>query len=252
MTGKKPAFAIQFSIGFLMLLIVSCSANAPEPTPTPTPTATQTPTLTSTPTNTATETHTATVTLTPTETLSPTPSETPTPEQVVALAIANGNCRVGPGEAYIAVSVFDEGDSAIAQGRDYDGKWVWLQPPFFNQRCWVHSANMEFSSDLIAWVNFVVTSINPHPDVPAPSGVTAVRNNGSVTFSWNPIPSAPEVGYLLEVRQCLNGFLLDAAYSTGGTSITLNDAKDCGGASHGTLRGKNKLGYSSAITLPWP
>jgi len=237
-----------------MLVFSACSAIAPEPTatinPSLTPSDTHTATFTST--QTATQTHTATITLTPTETLSPTPSETATPEELVALAIANGNCRVGPGEAYIAVSVFDEGDSAPVQGRDYDGRWVWLQPPDFNQRCWVHSSNMEFNSDLIIGVSYVVTSLTAHGDVPAPSGVGSVRNNGSVTFSWNPIPSAPEVGYLLEVRQCLNGSLIDAAYATGATAITLNDVKDCGGGSHGTLRGKNKLGYSVAIPLPWP
>ena len=240
------------------LFLAACGALAPEPTatptatPTPTHTATATATDTPTPSNTPTASHTPTITLTPTETLSPTPSNTPTPEPVTALAVRNGNCRVGPGEAYVAVSVFDEGDEAQAQGRDYDGDWVWLQPPNFNQRCWVHADNMEFSSDLRENVPFVVTSVTAHPEVPAPSGVNAVRNGKQITFSWNAIPSAPEVGYLLEVRQCLNGNLVDFAYATGGTSITLNDTGDCGGGAFGELRGKNKLGYSVAVKLPWP
>ena len=171
---------------------------------------------------------------------------------MIALAVRNGNCRVGPGEAYISVSVFDEGHEAVARGRDFDSDWVWLQPPDFNQRCWVHAGNMEFSSDMRSGVPFVVTSVVTNSEVPAPSGVSAVRNGNSVTFSWNAIPSAPEVGYLIEARQCLNGNLIDFAYATGGTSITLNDTADCGGGAFGELRGKNKLGYSSAVRLPWP
>jgi hypothetical protein len=150
------------------------------------------------------------------------------------------------------VSVFDEGHEAVAQGRDYDGEWVWLQPPDFNQRCWVHAGNMEFSSDLRSSVPFVVTSVVTNPEVDAPTGVTAMRNGNSITFSWNAIFQTFEVGYLLEMRQCLNGNLVDFSYATGGTSITLNDTDDCGGGAFGELRGKNKLGYSSAVRLPWP
>lgn len=142
-------------------------------------------------------------------------------------------------------------DTVLVQGRDYDGDWVWLQPSNLNRRCWVASSNLEFNGD-VKQVNFVTTSISSHPEVPAPSGVVAVRNNGSVTISWNAIPNAPEVGYLLEVVQCLNGFLVDAAYATEGTSITLNDGTDCAGSSRGVLYGKNKLGYSTAVTIPWP
>ena len=239
-----------------IFLLASCGATTPEANATAPPSDTQAPTHTSTDTatatQTATETLTPTITLTPTETLSPTPSETPTPAPVIALAVRNGNCRVGPGEAYISVSVFDEGHEAVALGRDYDGDWVWLQPPDFNQRCWVHAGNMEFSSDLRAGVAFIVTSVVTNSEVDAPTGVTAVRNGNTITFSWNAIFQTFEVGYLLEVRQCLNGNLVDFSYATGGTSITLNDTADCGGGAFGELRGKNKLGYSSAVRLPWP
>ena len=246
----RPHRVFAVWIALTALLLGACQAIAPD-TPTPTPTSTATSTNTPTLTNTATITLTPTITQTPTETLSPTPSDTPTPEAIVANATANGNCRVGPDEAYISVSVFDAGDEAVVEGRDYNGEWVWLQPPFFNQRCWVHSANMEFSSDLMAGVNYIVTSLTAHSEVPAPGGVSSARNGGQVTFSWNAIPSAPEVGYLLEVRQCLNGVAIDAAYATQGTSLTINDSTDCGN-SGGTLRGKNKLGYSTPVNLPWP
>jgi hypothetical protein len=171
---------------------------------------------------------------------------------VIASAARSGNCRVGPGEAYIPVSVFDEGDVAEAQGRDYDGEWVWLQPSDFNQRCWVHTANVEFEGDLREGVPFVVTSVVTNSEVDAPKGVTAERNGNTITFSWNAIFQTFEVGYLLEVRQCLSGNLVDFAYATEGTSITLNDTNDCGGGAFGELRGKNKLGYSAAVKLPWP
>ena len=253
MDGKRLIIVL-----LLLILGVAACAAPPEPTPSPTPSpiptdsATAPPTDTPTATETPTASDTATITLTPTETLSPTPSNTPTPEPVIAIATRNGNCRVGPGEAYIPVAVFDEGHEAKAQGRDYDGDWVWLQPPDFNQRCWVHAGNMEFSSELRENVPFVVTSVSPHPEVPAPTGVTSQRNGNTVTFSWNAIPSAPEVGYLIEARQCLNGNLVDFAYATGGTSITLNDTGDCGGGSYADLYGKNKLGYSTSVRMPYP
>ena len=244
----------------LLTLALATAGCAAPPTPTPTSTLSPTNTETDTPmpsdTPTATETptpsDTPTSTLSPTATLSPTPSNTPTPEAVTALAVRSGNCRVGPGEAYIPVAVFDEGHEAEAQGRDYDGDWVWLQPPDFNQRCWVFAENMEFSNDLRENVPFVVTSVSAHAEVPAPTGVTSQRNGNTVTFSWNPIPSAPEVGYLIEARQCLNGNLVDFAYATGGTSITLNDTGDCGGGMYADLYGKNKLGYSTSVRMPYP
>ena len=94
-----------FVLVFLLAVFsVSCSSLAPDPTLTPTASNTETAaaTLTHTVTFTHTATNSATITLTPSETLLPTPSETPAPEQVVGSAIANGNCRVGPSEAYIA------------------------------------------------------------------------------------------------------------------------------------------------------
>ena len=87
----------------IIFLLASCGAATPEANATLRPSDTQVPTQTSTDTatatHTATETLTPTITLTPTKTLSPTPSETPTPAPVIALAVRNGHCRVGPGEA---------------------------------------------------------------------------------------------------------------------------------------------------------
>lgn len=235
----------------LLLALVACAPAEPEATATPELSHTATNTLTPSPTLTATTTLTPTPSLTPTTTLTPAPSDTPTPEALSALSIANANCRWGPGTAYIDYGVFHEGDSAVVEARDFTNSWIYIQPPNLDRHCWVIVSAVELSGE-ITEVGTAPPNIPTNSEVPSPSGITAVRNGGQVTISWNHIPDAPERGYLLEVVLCVNGFRINQAFAAEGTSITLNDGTDCSGPSSGTIRGRNKLGYSSAVTIPWP
>jgi hypothetical protein len=89
--------------------------------------------------------------------------------------------------------------------------------------------------------------------VPSPSGVSASRSGDKVTISWAAAPSAPELEYLIEAIVCTSGgYLLEVSYNTTGTSFKMTDTQTCGGASFGTLRVANKLGYSNAVNIPWP
>lgn len=234
----------------LLALAAACGTATPEATATQRPTATYS--ETPEPSETATATHTATATLTPTDTVSPTPSETATPEPLSIEAVeGNANCRWGPGTAYIEYGVLRQGDMAVIEGRDYSNTWAYVQPPNLNRHCWVALSAVEINGDIRS-VGLVVPNLYPREDVPAPGGVSAVRNGDNVTISWSAVPDAPEVGYLLEVIQCINGYAVNAAYATESTSITLKDGTDCAGNSQGRLRAKNKLGYSNAVNIPWP
>lgn len=220
---------------------------------TATPTHTNTPTPTYTPTPTPTPTPTATPTPTPKATA--TPTETSTPEAPTALGLMNAFCRWGPGEDYRVTGVMLHRDeSALVEGKRItgDGTWYLVRLPEAKYACWVHSTTFELQGDA-GTVRLAHVNVPSNSSVPAPSGVTASRNGGKVTVSWKAAPSAPELEYLIEGIICTeNGYLLEVAYSTTSTSMTLTDTKGCNSESFGTLRTANKLGYSSAVQIPWP
>jgi len=253
MKSHVPRLGPWAVLSAVLWLATSCASPAPDPTTTLLPA-----TNTKAATETDTATPTASVTLTPTEsdtptvTLSPTVTETATAEPLTVEAVeGNANCRWGPGTAYIEFTTFQKGDKVLVEGRDYTNSWVYIHPTGLEGGCWVALSAVVLSGDIRA-VGLVVPNLYPSDEVPVPGGVTAERNGGKVTFSWNAVANAPEVGYLLEVIQCLNGFAINASYATDNTSITLNDGTDCSVKSEGTLRSKNKLGYSRSVELPWP
>ncbi len=244
--GSAPGALLLLALG----LLSACASPTPEPTATLPPSETNT--STTAPTDTPSLTLTPTVTLTPSETVSPTPSETVTPEPLSITAVeGNANCRWGPGTAYIEFASLLVGQTAAVEGRDYSSTWAYIELPDYDRHCWVALSAVEINGD-IKDVGAVAPNLFPRDDVPVPSGVSADRNGGNVTISWNPVPDAPEVGYLIEIIQCVNGYAINAAYATENTSITIKDGTDCGVDSQGTLRSKNKLGYSNAVNIPWP
>lgn len=220
---------------------------------TSTPTYTLTPTSTSTPT--PTETPTPTATLTPTPEATTTPTETPTPEKPMAVASVNAFCRWGPGEAYRASGALFRKDAfASIEGKRItgDGTWYLIDMADVSWKCWVHSSTVEILGDKgsirLAHVNVPVNS-----SVPSPSGVKASRNGDKVSISCKAAPAAPELEYLLEAIVCTSGgYLLEVSYNSTDPKFTITDAKTCDGDSFGTLRVANKLGYSSAVKIPWP
>ncbi len=223
------------------------------PTSTSTNTATFTPTSTITPTTTPTQTHspTPTVTDTPIPTETPTASITPTAVPPTVTAIMDANCRYGPGKAYLFAYGFYEGYEGKLKGRNETTTWLWIQPEGLSWSCWVAASTVTASVELdtvpVVWVQLYV-----HPEVPAPSGVTANRSGQKVIISWNPAPPAIELAYLIEARICSGGFLYDVAYSTTNTSYTITDETSCARDSYGQLRVSNKLGYGPAVSIPWP
>ncbi len=217
----------------------------PTNTATPTPTNTPTPTLTLTPTP----------TLNPTPEATATPTETSTPEAPMALALMNAFCRWGPGEAYRSTGLLFRKDMiALIEGKRItgDGTWYLIRMEDAKWSCWVHSTTFELQGEKSA-VRLAQVIVPVNSSVPSAGGVSASRSGDKVTISWAAAPSAPELEYLIEAIVCTsNGYLLEVAYSTMGTSFKMTDTKQCSGASFGTVRVANKLGYASAVKILWP
>lgn len=83
-------------------------------------------------------------------------------------------------------------------------------------------------------------------------GVGAGRSGSSVNISWSAAAPAVELAYFIEARICSGGFPVDVFYTTTSTSISLTDETSCGPDSYGQVRVQNKLGYSTAVSIPWP
>ena len=222
---------------------------------TATPTATHTPMPTETPT--PTPTSTPAPTLSPTPEVTSTPTETPTPEAPTAKALMNAFCRWGPGESYRdSGKLFKKDTDAAIEGKRVTGGGTWYLIRMMDAKwsCWVHSTTFEIIGDASA-IRLKPVYVPENSSVPSPSGISASRSGDKVTISWSTAPSAPELEYLFEGVVCTSGgYLLEVAYNTTKTSMTLTDAQTCNGAiaSFGTLRMANKLGYSKAVKIPWP
>ena len=240
-----------------------CSSAAP---PTDTPTATDVP-PTDIPTETATLTHTPTSTMTPspaitntatitptasfasTETETSTPTNTPTPPPPEITADASLNCRYGPNSAYLYAWGVDEGKTATLDGRNYASTWFWVQPWDALFHCWVTASGATANVDLNT-VPVVYPPLQTSPSVAPPKGMGANRSGSSVTISWSAAPPSVELAYLIEARICSGGFPVDVFFTTTSTSLTVTDQTSCSADSYGQVRVQNKLGYSTAVSIP--
>jgi len=249
----------------LAFLVAGCNSAAPAtetptatkvpPTETPAKVATPTYTPTSTPTPSPTLTSTATITptasFTPTATVTDLPTHSPTPPPPEIMADVNLNCRYGPDQAYLYAWGVDEGKTATLDGRNYASTWFWVQPWDAVFHCWVTSSGATENVDL-STVPVVYPPLQTNPSVAPAKGVGANRSGSSVNISWSASPPAVELAYLVEARICSGGFPVDVFYTTTSTSLTLTDQTSCGADSYGQVRVQNKLGYSTAVSIPWP
>jgi hypothetical protein len=165
-----------------------------------------------------------------------------------------GNCRWGPGTAYLIAGVaIHEDEIAAVEGRNIGlgGAWYWIQIEGVAYHCWVHSSTVTVNGDPNK-LPYVVANVPTNASVSATTNVNASRNGNNVTITWSAAPPAVDLGYLIEAQVCIDGNLFNAAYDTTATSYTLRDDTDCSIKSNGTLRVFNKLGYSTAVTIPWP
>ena len=233
------------------------TATVPPPTETATATSTAPATYTSTPTATSSPTHTPTPSDTPTPSSTPTPSDTPLPTETPTLppaeitADGNLNCRYGPNQNYLYAWGVDEGRTASLDGRNYESTWLWVQPWDATFHCWVVASGATANVDL-STVPVVYPPLQTNASIAPPRGVSANRSGSSVTISWSAAPPSVELAYLIEARICSGGFPVDVVVTTTSTSYSLTDQTSCSSDSYGQLRVQNKLGYSTAVSIPWP
>jgi len=270
MNGYKEEVHVMkkhFLVLFISLLLASC--NLPQSStalPTLGPaspiqpafvTPMFTPSLTILPTDTITIAPTSTATLTPSPSDTPTSTAvstqtgTPTQQNPTAVSKANSSCLYGPNSAYLYIYGLTPGASATIQGRDAAGDWLWVQPTGTKLYCWVYASLVSVSVDIKS-IPVENPPLPTNPSVRPPSSVHATRSGSSVTISWNAAAPAVQLGYLIEASVCSNGLVLGVVVTTTNTSLTLTDGTTCKYASSGQLRVQNKLGYSTAVNIPWP
>jgi hypothetical protein len=151
----------------------------------------------------------------------------------------------------IGVDYLEEGESAAAEGRDWDDTWYWVQLEGLSYKCWVSASVVEVNFEPKS-LKYIPVNVPTNNKVPSAKGVTAWRNGKQVTISWNAAPSAPELEYLLEATLCFNGYQDSVAYATENTSMTLSDDQNCSRDSFARLYVVNKLGYAKPVDVPWP
>ena len=261
---KRPVSRIFFGL-ILCIALTACAQSQTQPAPmiaqptdtavpstdTAEPSLTPSPTTEPSPTQNASPSPSSTITETPTPEDSPTPSATPTAETAVATALGSINCRYGPDKQYLYAWGLSEGDTADVKGKNAGGAWLWVTPHDTIWNCWITTSAVELNVDIDS-IAVIYPALLTHPEVGAPSGVHAQRNGDKVTVSWNPAPFSVDLGYLIEARVCLGAYPWDLVFSTTNTAYTITDPKTCSTGSYGTLRVFNKLGYSTAVTIPWP
>jgi hypothetical protein len=258
-----------YLMAFVLLLLAACTLSPSQPaspvptnivvsqTPTKAPTSlpSATITITSSPTSLPTNTPTASFTPfpsnTPTLLSTPTQTGTPTTEQPIAISKAASNCRYGPNAAYLYLYGLTAGSTARVLGRNYAGDWLWVQPSNTQLLCWVATTAVNLNVD-IKDISVQYPPLPTNPSVQPPTGVLATRSGNLVTISWNAAAPALQLGYLIEASVCSKGFLIDVVATTPSLSYKLTDEKTCTQASSGQVRVQNKLGYSTAVKIPWP
>jgi len=80
-------------------------------------------------------------TATPTE--EPAPTEKPEDCDPTVTALLDLNCRVGPGTGFENVGTLLEGESALVDGQNSAGTWVWILNPDAMGHCWVWREGVE-------------------------------------------------------------------------------------------------------------
>jgi hypothetical protein len=227
----------------------------PTPSPTPSATPTQTPTASATATATATATITPTPSTTPTPTITLTPSITPTPTFDFPDVTVNtqAHCRYGDGTAYLHAGDLFPGDHGLLWNRNYSTTWYWVKWEKQDWPCWVSASVVDVEGDPKTVVVY---------DPPLPKStlygpvqkVDATRQGNDVVVQWESVWMTEDDfrGYLIEARICRDGYLIDVAVHTDGTSQLFDDDKSCEGDSYGKLYAVEKHGYTAPVSIPWP
>ncbi|MBN1267546.1 MAG: CSLREA domain-containing protein [Anaerolineales bacterium] len=73
----------------------------------------------------------------------PAPAEVPEDCEATVTALQDLNCRLGPGTAFQNVGTLLQGESALVDGQNSAGTWVWILNPDALGHCWVWREGVE-------------------------------------------------------------------------------------------------------------
>lgn len=260
MLSRGSAFWIWMALIIASVLVSACQASVAlfatatptttdTPTQTATATATYTPTITSTPTITLTPTVTSTPTITPTFTITP----TPTFDFPDVTVLQQAHCRYGPAQGYLHAGDLYAGDRGLVWNRNWNASWLWVKWEKQEWPCWVSASVVQIEGDPYTVVEYYHPL--PRSTLYGPTKkVWADRSGDKVTISWEAVymTEDDDRGYMLKVRHCVNGYLIDSVIATSQTSYTLTDEQSCSGESRGGVYVVEKHGYTDPVVIPWP
>jgi hypothetical protein len=203
----------------------------------------------------------------PAPALAPTPTtaSTDTPLPVSSLrgtVTQTSNCRYGPGAAYLYKYGVRPGTPMEAIGRDADGSWLKVQGVGGNNPCWINAQLIQVEGDRIALPDaYPLTTGLPISPYFERISVTSVWEDGQgVNVEWAPHEIPEELGikeegvveYIVEVWTCVDGQPDFTAFGTDETTYALQIDNSCGVASHATVIGQDKEGFSPPATINLP
>jgi hypothetical protein len=163
------------------------------------------------------------------------------------------NCRYGPGAAYLYEWGLYPGDRVTIIGRNDLSTWVYVDPWYFIDRCWVSAALLDITGDLDAvppYYNILPFSELYQP----PTSVTAIREGNDVQISWPAVWMTVDDyrGYLIEAWVCRDRQIVFTPVAIDGTSVTIVDEPGCPQPSSGRLYTAEKHGYTAWRRIAWP
>jgi hypothetical protein len=144
------------------------------------------------------------------------------------------------------------------RGRFNYSNWLYVKFDKLNYFCWVAPSVVDVVGDVstVGYKELNLQSIGSNMYGP-PSGVTAIRDGGKVTISWNKVKMTKDDdrGYLLELFVCQDTFYkwwTDSYPDQDSTSYTVRDEAGCAAPSSGKLYTVEKHGFSEPAIIPWP
>jgi hypothetical protein len=177
--------------------------------------------------------------------------------------LEHANCRYGPGAVFLYKYGLLPTSYMQIIGRDQAGTWFLIHSRGGDDYCWIKGALMQVEGDVMT-----VPEVDPDiilawsPYYPNPlTGVSATRNGGEVTVSWNELITkagdeikleASQTMYVIEAWVCKDGKITFAVIGSNTTAAKVPDEPGCSEPSHARVYGADKHGYTPWIEIPWP
>lgn len=163
------------------------------------------------------------------------------------------HCRYGPAKGYLHAGDFYPGDRGLLWNRNWDASWLWVKWEKQPWPCWISASVVEVVGDPFS----VVEYYHPLPwsELYGPTKrVWADRSGDQVTISWEAVymTEDDDRGYMLKLRHCVNGYLIESIIATFSTSYTITDEQTCNRESSGLVYVVEKHGYTDPVAVPWP